>query len=141
MNTTAKVVLIGTGLTSVAALSYYFFVYRKSNNSATNAIQTINQATSAVATTKPTSPYPSVLEMLQAAQQGKWESVEPGAIASTYNPDTGTWVRGDWKFKVTSLRPIKADAYKGSEHFVLTSPVNSQATGVSGLLGIGKLRN
>jgi hypothetical protein len=141
MNTTAKIIIGGTVLTGSAALAYYFFVYRQSNQNAKSAIDTINQTSSVVANTKPTSAYPSLIEMLQAAQQGKWESVEPGAIVASYNPDTGTWQRGDWKFKVSSLRPIKADAFKGSEHYVLTSPVNSQATGMAGISGIDKLND
>lgn len=131
MENNTKFILGFTGLSVAAAAAYYFFVYRKSTQQATQALQTISQAGASIQAAKPTTPYPSQLEMLQAANQGKWDPNEPGAIANSYDPNTGHWQRGDWSFQVTSLRPIKAKANKGSETFLYTSTVNSEAVNSS----------
>lgn len=71
--------------------------------------------------------YPTKDEMIQAAQQGGWEKVEPPAIQASYNPQDGTWKRGDWNFKVVSSSPIQAKAFKGAkESGLLKSPVNAK---------------
>jgi hypothetical protein len=70
--------------------------------------------------------YPTKAEMLQAAQQGGWEKVEPAAIQASYDPMQGTWKRGDWNFKVISTNPIKAKSFKGAkESGTLSSNVNA----------------
>lgn len=71
--------------------------------------------------------YPTKEEMIQAAQQGGWEKVEPPAIQASYNPQDGTWKRGDWNFKVVSSAPIQAKAFKGAkESGLLQSSVNAK---------------
>lgn len=70
--------------------------------------------------------YPTKDEMLKAATAGGWERVEPAAIVASYNPDNGTWQRGDWHFAVVSTSPIIAKAFKGSgEQQTLNSPINA----------------
>jgi len=66
--------------------------------------------------------YPTKDEMIKAAQEGKWQTVEPPAIQATYNPQNGVWKRGDWNFVVVSNDPITAKAFKGkSESGLLSS--------------------
>lgn len=59
--------------------------------------------------------FPTMAEVLQAANQGGWEKVEPAAITASYNPSNGTWKRGDWNFKITQTNPIQAKQYKGAK--------------------------
>ena len=70
--------------------------------------------------------YPTKAEMLKAAQSPGWDKAEPAAISASYNPNDGTWKRGDWNFKTVSTSPIAAKAFKGAkEGFSMTSSVNA----------------
>jgi hypothetical protein len=72
--------------------------------------------------------FPAKAEMLQAS--AGWEGHIKNAIASSYDPSTGTWSTpsDDWKGAVTSLTPITVNVFKGSgEKGTLTSSVNSNA--------------
>lgn len=74
--------------------------------------------------------YPTKDEMLQAAQLGKWESVEPAAIQASYNPQTGQWVRGDWHFQVIGTSPITVKDFKGAnETHTFSAPMNAKGNG------------
>jgi hypothetical protein len=71
--------------------------------------------------------YPTKEEVIAAAQEGKWDRAEPAAIQNSYNPTSGQWTRGDWKFQVTGTSPIKAVMFKGAkERFNLNSTINAK---------------
>ncbi len=68
--------------------------------------------------------YPTKQEMLDmmtkpvAPQPGlpggrPWDKAEPAAVSQSYNPNDGTWQRGDWRFKVVSNSPITVKSFKG----------------------------
>ena len=70
--------------------------------------------------------YPTKEEVIKAAQQGKWQAVEIPAIQASYNPQDGTWKRGDWNFAVSNTSPIQAKYFKGAkEAGGYTSNVNA----------------
>jgi cobalamin biosynthesis Mg chelatase CobN len=70
--------------------------------------------------------FPTLAEMMKAAANGFPDKNEPAAIQASYNPQTGTWKRGDWNFAVSALNPIAAKAFKGAtEGGTITSNVNA----------------
>jgi len=71
--------------------------------------------------------YPTRDEMIKAAQLGRWEAAEAPAIQSSYNPQDGTWKRGDWSFQVISTSPITVKDFKGSnETHTFSAPLNAK---------------
>lgn len=103
------------------AIGVYFFVKNKKQTTA-NA----PGASPVNPSINPASPYPPVVqaparkyptkaELVAFAQQRNWDNGrEAVAIAQTYNENTGTWQRGDWRFAITSNNPITARAFKGA---------------------------